>query len=42
VEYKAEYEGLFVDTIDPRNTSKRCNECGFVHDIDILTRLKAG
>jgi len=32
VEYKAEYEGLFVDTIDPRNTSKRCNECGFVHD----------
>ncbi len=31
VEYKAEYEGLFVDTIDPRNTSKRCNECGFVH-----------
>ena len=32
VEYKAEYEGLFVDTIDPRNSSKRCNECGFVHD----------
>lgn len=32
VEYKAEYEGLFVDTIDPRNTSKRCNECGFIHD----------
>jgi len=32
VEYKAEYEGLFVDTIDPRNTSKRCNDCGFVHD----------
>ena len=32
VEHKAEYEGLFMDTIDPRNTSKRCNECGFVHD----------
>jgi IS605 OrfB family transposase len=32
VEYKAEYEGLFVDTLNPRNTSKRCNECGFVHD----------
>ena len=31
VEYKAEYEGLFVDTLEPRNTSKRCNECGFTH-----------
>jgi hypothetical protein len=40
VEYKAEYEGLFVDTIDPRNTSKRCDECRFV--LDILLRLKAG
>ena len=32
IEYKAEYEGLFVDTINPQNTSKRCNECGFVYD----------
>ncbi|ELY52211.1 RNA-guided endonuclease InsQ/TnpB family protein [Natronorubrum bangense] len=32
VEYKAEFEGLFVDTTNPRNTSKRCNECGFTHD----------
>lgn len=32
VEYKAEYEGLFIDTVNPRNTSKRCNECGFTHD----------
>ena len=32
VTYKAEYEGLFVDTVNPRNTSNRCNECGFVHD----------
>ena len=32
VEYKAEFEGLFVDTTSPRNTSKRCNECGFTHD----------
>ncbi len=32
VEYKAEYEGLFVDTTNPRNTSKRCNECGFTHN----------
>jgi len=31
VEYKAEAEGLFVDTTDPKNTSKRCAECGFVH-----------
>ena len=32
VEYKAEFEGLFVDTTNPRNTSKRCNEYGFTHD----------
>ncbi len=32
VEYTAEYEGLFVDVTTPRNTSKRCNECGFTHD----------
>ena len=32
VEYKAEFEGLFVDTTSPRNTSKRCNHCGFTHD----------
>jgi len=32
IEYKAEAEGLFVDTIDPKNTSKRCAECGFVHE----------
>lgn len=32
VEYKAEIEGLFVDTTSPRNTSKRCSECGFTHE----------
>lgn len=32
VEYKAASEGLFVDTIDPKNTSKRCPECEHVHD----------
>jgi putative transposase len=32
VKYKAEFEGLFVDTTSPRNTSKRCNHCGFTHD----------
>lgn len=30
VEYKAEAEGLFVDTVDPKHTSKRCAECGFI------------
>jgi IS605 OrfB family transposase len=32
VEYKAEEQGVFVDTVNPKNTSKRCNECGCVHD----------
>lgn len=32
VEYKAESEGLFVDTTHPKDTSKRCAECGFIHD----------
>mgnify|MGYP000147405610 CR=1 FL=1 len=32
VEYKAEAEGLFVDTTQPKHTSKRCAECGFIHD----------
>jgi IS605 OrfB family transposase len=31
VEYKAEMEGLFVETTAPKNTSKRCSECGFTH-----------
>jgi IS605 OrfB family transposase len=32
VEYEAEVNGLFVDTANPKNTSKRCAECGFTHD----------
>lgn len=32
VEYKAELGGLFIDTANPRDTSKRCAECGFTHD----------
>lgn len=32
VEYKAEAEGLFVETTNPKDTSKRCAECGFIHD----------
>lgn len=32
VEYKAEIEGVFVDTTSPEYTSKRCVECGFTHD----------
>ena len=32
VEYKAEEQGVFVDTVNPKNTSKWCNECGCVRD----------
>ncbi|ADB61897.1 transposase, IS605 OrfB family [Haloterrigena turkmenica DSM 5511] len=32
VKYKAEIEGLFIETIQPRNTSKQCAECGFTGD----------
>lgn len=32
VEYKAEEQGVFVDTVNPKNTSKRCNECGCVRE----------
>ena len=32
VEYKTDAEGLFVGTNSPKHTSKRCAECGFVHD----------
>ncbi len=32
VEYKATIEGIFVVTVDPRNTSKKCADCGFTHD----------
>jgi IS605 OrfB family transposase len=31
VAHKAEYEGLFVDVTNTRNTSRRCTECGFTH-----------
>jgi putative transposase len=30
VEYKANAEGVFVDTVEPANTSRRCPECGTV------------
>lgn len=32
VEYKAEVEGVFVDVVNPKDTSKRCAECGCVHE----------
>jgi putative transposase len=32
VEYKAKARGLFVETTNPKNTSKRCAECGYIHD----------
>lgn len=38
VEYKAEANGLFVDSTNPKNTSKRCAECGFIHGDNRQTR----
>ena len=32
VEYKAKAAGLFVETVPPYNTSRRCAECGFIAD----------
>ncbi len=32
VEYKANARGVFVETTSPKNTSKRCAECGYIHD----------
>ncbi|MEZ3117788.1 RNA-guided endonuclease InsQ/TnpB family protein [Halobaculum sp. MBLA0147] len=31
VEYKAEAYGLDVHQVNPKNTSRRCSECGFTH-----------
>jgi transposase, IS605 OrfB family, central region len=31
VEYKAEAHGLTVEQVNPKNTSRRCSECGFTH-----------
>jgi len=31
VDYKAEEYGIKVEQVDPKNTSKRCSECGFTH-----------
>jgi putative transposase len=38
VEYKAEAEGVFVDTTNPKNTSIRCAECGSIHRKNRSTR----
>ncbi|SFB82854.1 transposase, IS605 OrfB family, central region [Halobiforma haloterrestris] len=38
VKYKARAAGLFVDTTSPRNTSRRCPECGFVHENNRTSR----
>ncbi|WP_303704136.1 transposase [Haloquadratum walsbyi] len=32
VEYKTEERDVFVNTVNPKNTSKRCNNCGSVRD----------
>jgi transposase len=34
VEYKAEIHGIDVETVDPKNTSRRCSTCGFRHPDD--------
>jgi IS605 OrfB family transposase len=38
VKYKAEARGLFVETTNPKNTSKRCAECGYIHDDNRASR----
>jgi IS605 OrfB family transposase len=38
VEYRAETAGLFVETVDPRNTSQRCAECEHVDDANRRSR----
>jgi putative transposase len=30
IEYKARLAGVLVELVDPRNTSRRCNECGSI------------
>ncbi|WP_233710783.1 transposase [Natronococcus pandeyae] len=35
---QTEAKGLCVDTTNPKSTSKRCAECGFIHDDDRLSR----
>ena len=32
IEHKPEKHGVFVDTVNPKNMSKRCTECGCVHE----------
>ncbi|MFB6228600.1 MAG: RNA-guided endonuclease InsQ/TnpB family protein [Halobacteriales archaeon] len=32
VEYKVESTALFVDTVNPAYTSRRCSHCGFTHE----------
>jgi len=47
-EYKAQAEGIVVETVNPAYTSQRCNhtECGFIHednrDGDEFCRQKCG
>ncbi len=43
IEYKADENGLAVKKIDPRYTSRRCSECGFIHaEFDRAARDKDG
>lgn len=37
--YKAEWAGKIVEFVDPKNTTKQCSKCGFIHDIKISDRI---
>ncbi|WP_440765012.1 RNA-guided endonuclease InsQ/TnpB family protein [Natronorubrum sp. DTA7] len=37
VEYKADIEDIFVETTSPRNTSRRCADCGFTDESNRTT-----
>ncbi|MDG5820390.1 transposase [Natronococcus sp. A-GB7] len=38
VEYKAEVEGLYVEFVSPKNTSRRCPECGYTSEGNRVTQ----
>jgi hypothetical protein len=39
VEYEAEQQGVFIDAVNPKNTSKRCNDCGCMKTTVIMASL---
>jgi len=40
IEYKAEAQGIHVEYVDSRNTSKRCSECGHCEGRNRVTRSR--